>query len=279
MRSSPLARRLSPAVTKLRGLADPAVDAVNAAAGIDTRVDALTAAAEPADVVLVGVYEAGSLLARQIDALLATRHRVRVALGAFRAPADPALARWTVAEHLDAPLFENLNRLLADPAVAGPAPRWIIRTDSDVGYPPGFLDRFLAVAAHADLALAQPALTRGSFTAWPIVRRRARSLARETRFVEIGPVNAFRADAAELLLPFPEDAGMGWGMDLHWPAVLGAAGLRLGIVDATPVTHDERPPAAGYSAAEATAAQQRFLDGRPSLPREQAVRTVRTVRA
>ena len=97
-------------------------------------------------------------------------------------------------------------------------------------------------------------------------------LARRTRFVEIGPVTAIHADAFPLLLPFPALA-MGWGLDAHWSAAAAAAGLPLGIVDATPVRH-LRPVAATYPRAAAEAEAERFLAGRPYVDREQAAETL-----
>ena len=104
-----------------------------------------------------------------------------------------------------------------------------------------------------------------SHAAWPITRRRPGSLLRETRFVEIGPVTAFRRDAAGELIPFPE-LRFGWGLELHWAAVAAERGWRLGIVDALPVRHELAPVASGYSHAEAVAEGRRFLARHAFLP-------------
>jgi hypothetical protein len=105
-----------------------------------------------------------------------------------------------------------------------------------------------------------------------VTRRRPRTLARRTRFVEIGPVTALHADAFPVLLPFPE-LEMGWGLDAHWSAAAAAAGLTLGVVDATPIRH-LRPIAATYPRAAAEAEAARFLAGRPYVTREQAAQTL-----
>ncbi len=167
--------------------------------------------------------------------------------------------------------FENLNALLADHPATGHD--WLLVLDDDVALPRGFLDRFLFLAERFDLSLAQPAHRRHSHAAWSVTRRRAGSAARETAFVEIGPVTAFRADTFDALLPFPE-LRMGWGLDLHWAALAREHGWRLGVVDAVPVLHDLRPPAATYSREEAIAEARDFLRERPYLPREQAERTL-----
>jgi hypothetical protein len=93
-------------------------------------------------------------------------------------------------------------------------------------------------------------------------------LARETRFVEIGPVTAVHRDAFEALLPFP-DLRMGWGLDSRWSAVAAERGWPIGIVDATPVRH-LRPVAGDYPRDAAIAEAEAFLDGRAYVTREQA---------
>jgi hypothetical protein len=94
--------------------------------------------------------------------------------------------------------------------------------------------------------------------------------------VEIGPLTAFREDAAALLLPFDEDVGMGWGLDLHWPAVAHENGLRMGIVDATPIGHEQEPFGTNYSAADAERAAAAWLSERPSVVRSEAQQVLAT---
>ncbi len=110
-----------------------------------------------------------------------------------------------------------------------------------------------------------------------MTRRRALSLARETRFVEIGPLTAFRREAAAELTPFPE-LRYGWGLDLHWGAVAREHGWRLGIVDALPIRHEAEPVGSAYSHAEAIAEAQRFLAARAYVTAQEAQRTIATHR-
>ena len=77
-----------------------------------------------------------------------------------------------------------------------------------------------------------------------MTRRRPGLTARRTRFVEIGPVTAIRADAFDALLPFP-DLQMGWGLDAYWSALAAEHGWKLGVIDAVPVRHVQ-PVAAAY---------------------------------
>ena len=57
---------------------------------------------------------------------------------------------------------------------------WLLVVDDDVELPRGFLDRFLFLCERFSLALAQPAHRLDSHAAWPVTRRRAGSVVRET---------------------------------------------------------------------------------------------------
>jgi GT2 family glycosyltransferase len=167
--------------------------------------------------------------------------------------------------------FENLNAQLA----AHPAQDhdWLLVIDDDVELPPNFLDVLLFCAERYELRIAQPAHRRRSHAAWPVTRRRAGSVARETAFVEIGPVTAFHAATFDDLLPFPA-LRMGWGLDVHWAALARERGWRIGVVDAVPVGHALRPSATEYDRDRATAEAREFLAGRPYLPAAEADRTL-----
>jgi hypothetical protein len=222
-------------------------------------------------VLVLSVYRPGS---EQIDAavheLRRSRHELELELGSTGAPL-PALANVTAARDLGGGKFQNLNALLED----APEFDWLLVVDDDVELPPHFLDRFLALVEHFDLALAQPAQTLMSHAAWRVTRRRAGSLVRETRFVEVSPATAFRRDAAEALTPFP-DLRYGWGLDLHWAALAAERGWRLGIVDALPVKHERAPVGTAYSHEDAIAEAQGFLTGRPFVRAAQAQETLVT---
>jgi hypothetical protein len=228
----------------------------------------------PLDVLVIGVYRPGSLFADALPPLHSDRHHVRIALGST-GQANAPLREHTVAEDLTGGKFENLNRILeADRArtleagtarPAGDGPDWLLVVDDDVRLPRAFVDRFVAVCEAFGLDLAQPAQTLRSHSAWKVTRRRPASLVRETRFVEIGPVTAFSRRAAAELLPFPQ-LRYGWGLDLHWAAIAGQRGWRLGVVDALPVRHESGLVAATYSREDAESEAAGFLAGRPYLP-------------
>jgi hypothetical protein len=240
-----------------RTLADVAFEAIDRAAGVRRAADALARATPPKRVLVAGVYRAGSAL--DLDPLRSDRHEVALAVGAL--------------EQLGGGKFQNLNRLLA---TAGDFD-WLLVIDDDVGFPPRFLDRFLGICERFGFDLAQPAQTQRSHSAWKVTRRRPAALARETRFVEIGPVTAIGARAAAELLPFPE-LRFGWGLDLHWAALAAQRGWRLGVVDATPVRHESATVGSAYSVDEAQAEAGAFLAGRPYLPAAQAGEVLATHR-
>jgi hypothetical protein len=167
--------------------------------------------------------------------------------------------------------FENLNDLLAANPAAGHD--WLLLVDDDVALPRGFLDAFLFLAERLDLALAQPAHRWRSHAAWAVTRRRPGVLARQTQFVEIGPVCALRRDTFDALLPFPP-LRFGWGLDLHWSALARERGWRQGVVDATPVRHGLRQIASSYDRSDAVAETREFLADRPYTTAADAQRTL-----
>jgi glycosyltransferase involved in cell wall biosynthesis len=203
-------------------------------------------------VLAVGIERPGSLMPAALAELRRTRHELTIR----SAPMD-ARAK-----------FEALNDLLGDAAEHD----WVLVLDDDVVLPRGFLDSFLAAAEGAALALAQPAHRLHGHAAWAITRRRP-DTSRETTFVEIGPVTAFARAAAAALLPFPAGVGMGWGLDVHWSAVAREHGWRIGIVDATPIAHTQRPAGDAYARDAAVADARAFLATRPYVPRDE-VRTL-----
>jgi GT2 family glycosyltransferase len=237
-------------------------------AGLDAR-DALTGrrarlaraarrAPERRRVLVLGIERPGMIM----DAARAELGRSRHAVEIHTAPPG------------DRGKFENLNALLAAHPPDGFD--WLVVMDDDVALPHGFLDRFLHVAESAGLKLAQPAHRLYSHAAWAITRRRPGVAARETTFVEIGPLTAFHRDTFATLLPFP-DLRMGWGLDAHWAAVAREHGWPIGIVDATPVGHTLAPVGAGYGRDAAIAEARAFLAGRPYVRRDE-VRTLQVHR-
>ncbi len=206
-------------------------------------------------VLVLGIERPGSIMGAARAELLRSRHDVDVVT------APPG----------ERGKFENLNALLAAHPLAGYD--WLLVVDDDVALPRGFLDGFLWAAERAGLRLAQPAHRLHSHAAWAVTRRRPGATARETTFVEIGPVTAFHRDTFDVLLPFPDGLRMGWGLDVHWAAVAREHGWPIGVVDATPIGHTQAPAGSGYARDAAVAEAQAFLEGRPYVRRDE-VRTL-----
>ncbi len=222
-----------------------------------------TARREPRRTVLA-VCVARPARARTAEAAARELRRSRHAVDVVLVDPAPGAGRW-----------QNVNRALATHPPAGHD--WLVVFDDDVRLPRGFLDVFLLCAERLGLRLAQPAHAHRSHAAWPVTRRRPGVAARETRFVEQGPVLALHREAVALLHPFP-DLRMGWGIDAHWSAEASARGWAIGVVDATPVRHVQ-PVAADYPREAAIAEAEAFLRGRRYVGRDEAARTVRAHRS
>jgi len=263
---------------KLRAIAtvaDGLLDLRQRLGGAQRRVDAQAKRIPARRVLALSVYDPDSFAIEQIARNLRdSRHEVELVLGSLGA-AHPELKPWTVATGLRGGKFPNLNAIRAALAGGGEDPDWTLVIDDDVELVPDFLERFLGLCEGVGLQIAQPAQTRLSHAAWPIVRRRGGSLVRETRFVEIGPVTAFEREAAAELLPFP-DVQFGWGLDNHWSAVAAERGWRMGITDAVPVKHERRPVAVNYPHDDAVAEARQLLAERSWTPAAEAAVTVRS---
>jgi GT2 family glycosyltransferase len=247
---------------KRRAGTDIAFDALLLASGQRRRVDRAARRSPPTRRVLVlGIErpERHDLALRIRAELERSRHEVELC---FSPPADRGK-------------FQNLN-LLLDQHPSGDRD-WLLVVDDDIELPRGFLDRFLLLAEHFRFDLAQPAHRLTSHAAWRVTRRQPGSLARETRFVEIGPVTAFAHSTFSTLLPFP-DLRMGWGLDVHWAALAREHGWHCGVIDAVAINHRIAPAASAYSREQALAEARSFLACRPYLSASEAQQTLITHR-
>ena len=251
--------------------ADRLIDLTLRARRVPGRLDRLAEAVPRRKVLALCVYRPSSTLVSAIAReLAATRHELNLVLGCLGDP-PPELAEHTTVAGLRGGKFENLNRLLEQSRAA--EHDWLLIVDDDVALPERFADRLLGICEALDMALAQPAQTLASHAAWPVTRRHAGALARETRFVEIGPVTALRRDSAAALTPFPE-LRYGWGLDLYWAALAHERGWRLGVIDALAVRHEQAGVAAGYDHQAAVDEAARFLASRPFVPADEAGQTL-----
>ncbi len=110
----------------------------------------------------------------------------------------------------------------------------VVVSDDDVSFTRGSLAQLLSTIRDCGFGLAQPAITFG----WnhEFTRVRFLTLARWTSFVEIGPMFVVDKLWFPSILPFPEEYGMGWGLDLAWQELI-PKGCRLGIVDSVCLSH------------------------------------------
>jgi hypothetical protein len=164
--------------------------------------------------------------------------------------------------------FLLLNQLLAETDID--RYEFIVVCDDDIVLPSGFIDRYLELVTRYEFGLAQPARTHESFIDHPFVEQLDGLAARWTRFVEIGPLFSVHRRAVALLLPFDESSPMGWGYDFFWPSLIADAGLKMGIVDATPVAHSFRKPVSYYEHGTSSRDMERFLRQRSHLSPDEA---------
>lgn len=214
---------------------------------------------------------------RRVLVLGVERPQRRALAGAIRA--ELGRSRHDVQVHLSPPgelgKFQNLNHLLA--AYPVEEHDWLLVVDDDVVLPANFLDRLLFLAEHFDFQLAQPAHRARSHAAWRVTRRRAGVAARQTPFIEIGPVTAFARATFPALLPFP-DVRMGWGLDMYWAALARERRWRCGVLDAVAIRHSAAPAGEAYSRAAAVAEARALLAERPHLTAAEAQTTLLTHR-
>lgn len=116
--------------------------------------------------------------------------------------------------------------------------RWVMLFDDDVRFASHNPGDFFRIAQHARFDISQPAHTASSYATYPMTRARFLSVARETEFVEVGPVVLVSPTGAKHVLPFPPHIQMGWGLDVEWLRLARDGLVRLGIVDAAPIVHE-----------------------------------------
>jgi hypothetical protein len=186
---------------------------------------------------------------------------------------DPALLRVTVTSHSSLiPKFPLVNQVLAAEDLA--SFEYLLLVDDDTRVPHGFLDRFLSVQSSLGFRLAQPARTADSFIDHEIVRQEPGTIARETRWVEVGPIVSIHRSIFEVIVPFDLRSPMGWGYENIWAYELSRRGLKMGIIDATAVEHKLRRPHEHYDGDAAWVDCRRLLEERASLPTEECQRVL-----
>ena len=146
--------------------------------------------------------------------------------------------------------------LLNELARHAPDEGYVVVSDDDVVFTRGTLDALVVLCERARLDLAQPSRSddnsRFEFNvAHAITRARRLSRVRLTTFVETGPLVVVGPRWRDRILPFPEERGMGWGVELDWHE-LWKGGCVLGIVDDVRVAHVGEPGSDYDAGLEAT---------------------------
>lgn len=181
----------------------------------------------------------------------------------------PDMAPLTVqAADIPSPKFSLLNQVLCRVNLRDF--EYVIVTDDDIQLPTGFTDSYLAMNSRYDFAVSQPARTHDSYIDHHFVEQLDGIDARQTRFVEIGPLFSLHRSAFDHFLPFDETSPMGWGNDFVWPVLAERHRLKMGIIDAVPVAHNLRKPVAYYDHGASADAMSRYLAERPHLSKKEA---------
>jgi hypothetical protein len=166
-------------------------------------------------------------LIREVEAAGGVAH-----LWALDEPA-PELAAWTRGGGAE-PKFPLVRKLIElSPPRNGDH---VVVSDDDVAFRRGSYGQFLAVMAAAGLDLAQPPHAGPRNISHLITIARARTLARLSTFVEIGPIFALSPRLFPRWMKDLDGVTMGWGLEARWSAY-PREGFRMGLVDAVTIRH------------------------------------------
>jgi hypothetical protein len=130
--------------------------------------------------------------------------------------------------------FSHLNWLYdAKPVQDG---SWLVMADDDFLFVKGGLRETIHIMQRAGLVLAQPGQSLLGW--WSSLFNVARPLiiARDTNYVEQGPILIADPTFVNELFPLPEDNDMGWGIEATWFR-LKEGRCRIGVVDACRIVH------------------------------------------
>ena len=169
----------------------------------------------------------------------------------------PVLARHTYGQGPGS-RFGLHNRLVAA-IEPGDRAGGLVVADDDVEFVVGDAARLLRLGAALGFDLFQPSHSGDSFaseSSRALVRKQRLAVGRRTTYVEQGPLIVLSRRAQDLLVPFPEDLGMGWGAEVRWSRAAVEHDLRLGVVDAAVIRHLV-PPGGSY---DTLAEEQRLAD-------------------
>ena len=146
--------------------------------------------------------------------------------------------------------------------------------DDDIVFTHGSLKQLLSAAIYCEFGIAQPAHHGTSICSYEFTRKKNNLLARQTTFVEPGPLVVVSRPWIKHIIPFPKNFGMGWGLWLVWQN-LQKHGCKHGIVDCISVKHLSQ--VAGEYSTEVEGKRLRSLLLEQNLTRtEEAQQTIST---
>ena len=133
--------------------------------------------------------------------------------------------------------FSNFNRLYnAKPIEEG---SWVVLADDDVFFVRGSLTRTISIMKQGGLSLAQPSQSILGWWTFPFNVARPLLVARDTNYVEQGPLLVVDPLFAKLILPLPDEGDMGWGIEAEWYRAKEGR-YRIGVIDDCRVVHCAR---------------------------------------
>jgi glycosyltransferase involved in cell wall biosynthesis/Flp pilus assembly protein TadD/SAM-dependent methyltransferase len=232
---------------------------------------------EPKNILILGIYLANSLntVTDIVSVFSGSKvHAVTQKWVALNGQPPDAKAAAVTVKNLNGrvPKFQIINELLHEDDLSHYD--YIVLCDDDVVLPEYFVDSFIAIQSRLEFAIAQPARTLNSYIDHPIVAQHIGVHARETHFVEIGPVVSFHRSVYDFVFPFDLISPMGWGYENVWSHEAIRRILKMGIIDAVCVDHSLRKPVVNYEWNQADKERTAYLEKNVHLTLEECFRVV-----
>jgi glycosyltransferase involved in cell wall biosynthesis len=161
------------------------------------------------------------------------------------------------------PKFEIINALLKEEDLS--QYEYLLIMDDDILLPDTFIDQFLFLQSKLNFAVAQPARSLNSNGYHTITFQQKGVLARQTLFVEIGPMASFHKSVYKFFLPFDLTSPMGWGYENIWSYIAKKHKFKIGIIDNTPVDHSLRETTKFYNGKICNIQKKDLLQKKPYL--------------
>jgi hypothetical protein len=113
---------------------------------------------------------------------------------------------------------------------------WLVIADDDIVFVKGDLFKTIGLMKDAGFSLAQPGQSLLGWWTNLFNVSRPFVIARDTNFVEQGPLVVADSSFLKLMLPLPEGADMGWGIEAEWNRIKEGR-FRIGIIDECRIVH------------------------------------------